>query len=160
MSHINHLSKGFYADPIIWGSCAWDFMLAISMTYPDNPDEDTALRYKNFYYSLTDVLPCVVCRDHYKQNISKVLPIDNYLGNSKLLSKWVIQMHNIVNRKNNKKVVGYDEALKLYFERNKHKAGLDVKFKINYWILSIILIILTLITGYFYQNHLNHYLWG
>ena len=151
-----HDNKAFYADPKIWGPHAWDFMLSVAMTYPDNPSEDVANRYKNFYYSLADVLPCLVCREHYKENLQS-LPLDNYLGNSKLLSKWVVQIHNIVNRINKKRIVGYEEALKLYFENNKEKLGVKSKPEINYWLVSSVIIILILTTAYFYQNHLNHH---
>ena len=154
MPNINHQTKGFYGDPLVWGPHAWDFMLAVAMTYPDNPSEEIALRYKNFFTSLADILPCVVCREHYKINLSD-LPIDAYLGNSKLLTKWVVQIHNTVNRKNNKKIVGFEEALKLFFERNKHKLNLDSKFKINYWLVAGISIPIILAIAYFYQNHQN-----
>ena len=153
MSSISE-KKSFFADPNVWGPHAWDFMLAVAMTYPDNPDEETANRYKNFYYSLADVLPCIVCRDHYRQNLQE-LPIENYLGNSKLLSKWVIQLHNIVNRINKKKIVGYEEGLKMFYENNKHKLSKKGQFKINYWVVGGVSITIILVAAYFYQNHQN-----
>ena len=131
-------------------------MLAVAMLYPDNPDEETANNYKNFYYSLANVLPCMVCRDHLRQNINE-LPIENYLGNSKLLSKWVIQLHNIVNRINKKKIVGYEEGLKMFYENNKNKLNKQDKFKVNYWVVAGVSITTILIIAYFYQNHLNRY---
>ena len=148
--------KAFFADPKVWGPHAWDFMLAIAMTYPDDPDKETANRYKNFFYSLADVLPCIVCRDHFRQNIEE-LPIENYLGNSKLLSKWVIQLHNIVNRINKKKIVGYEEGLKMFYENNKNKLNKQNKLEINYWVVAGVSITAILIIAYFYQNHQNRY---
>jgi len=155
MSSISE-KKAFFADPKVWGSHAWDFMLAVAMLYPDNPDEETANNYKNFYYSLANVLPCMVCRDHLRQNINE-LPIENYLGNSKLLSKWVIQLHNIVNRINKKKIVGYEEGLKMFYENNKNKLNKQNKFKVNYWVVAGVSITAILVIAYFYQNHQNRY---
>lgn len=146
--------KAFFADPKVWGPHAWDFMLAVAMTYPDNPDEQVANKYKNFYHSLADILPCLVCREHYRQNLQEI-PINNYLGNSKLLSKWVVQIHNIVNRINRKRIVGYEEALKLYFENNKHQLTKKEKGKINYWVIGGISITIILVIAYFYQNHIH-----
>lgn len=155
MSSISE-KKAFFADPKVWGPHAWDFMLAVAMTYPDNPDEETANNYKNFYYSLANVLPCIVCRDHYRQNLQE-LPIENYLGNSKLLSKWIVQIHNIVNRINKKKIIGYEEGLKLFYENNKNRLEKKNNFKVNYWVVAGISITSILVIVYFYQNHQNHY---
>ena len=149
-------NKGFYGDPRVWGPHAWDFMLSVAMTYPDDPDQQIANNYKNFYYSLADVLPCVVCREHYKQNI-RDLPIDDYLGNSKLLSKWVVKIHNIVNRITKKRIVGYEEALKLFVKNNKNRIENNSNSKGNYWIIGGGTIIALLVIAYFYQNHQNHY---
>ena len=106
-----------------------------------------------FYYSLADVLPCVVCREHYKKNLQE-LSIENYLGNSKLLSKWVIQIHNFVNKINKKKIVGYEEGLKLFYENNKNRLQ-KKNFEINYWVVGGISITIVLVIAYFYQNHQN-----
>ena len=156
MSKTLHNNKGFYGDPRVWGPHAWDFMLAVAMTYPDDPNEQIANNYRNFYHSLANILPCLVCRDHYVENL-KELPIDDYLGNSKLLSKWVVKMHNIVNRITKKRIVGYEEALKLFVANNKNKIEKDNKFEVNYWVIGGVSIAGILVIAYFYQNRQNHY---
>ena len=58
-------------DPNIWGSQAWLFLHTITLNYPDNPSKFDKENFKNFFENLSHVIPCDVCKDHYKQNIRK-----------------------------------------------------------------------------------------
>ena len=95
--------------PNIWGPHAWKFMHYVSLNYPENPTIDNKNRYKNFYYSLQDILPCEKCRNNYKQNIIDH-PIDPHLENKNSLIKWVIDIHNKVNTELNKPILEHKEA--------------------------------------------------
>ena len=46
-------------QPKLWGPHGWKFMHYISLGYPINPTSKDKINYKNFYYSLQDILPCV-----------------------------------------------------------------------------------------------------
>jgi len=102
-------------DPSIWGPKFWFSLHSVSLTYPFYPDEKDKENYKQFYYLLQYVLPCVVCRVNYKKNISQY-PIDNFLKDRKSLVRWVIDVHNMVNVETGKKVISFDEAI-INFER-------------------------------------------
>ena len=128
--------------PNLWGPHGWKFMHYVSLGYPENPTDDNKNRYKNFYYSLQDVLPCEKCRENYKQNINKN-PIDPHLVNKESLIKWVIDIHNQVNIELNKPTLDYQEATELYLNATEDNLIIDYCFKIV--ILLIILYFLYLV---------------
>ena len=81
--------------PKIWGPHGWKFLHYVSLGYPEKPTDKEKIYYKNFYYSLQNVLPCEKCAQNYKKNIIEY-PIDNHLQNRDSLVKWVIDIHNKV----------------------------------------------------------------
>lgn len=88
-------------DSEIWGPHAWFFLHTISFQYPDNPTQEQKIQHAYFFNSLSTVLPCGVCCQHFKTFI-KQYPIKNSLGNKQQLIEWVLNCHNNVNKINNK----------------------------------------------------------
>lgn len=130
-------------DPNIWGSHAWLFLHTITLNYPENPTKFDKEHYKNFFENLSHVIPCDVCRDHYKQNIRKH-PIQ--LESKESLAKWLHNIHNLVNVKNNKDEFEYEEFIKKYSNLYSGDTNMDK-------ILMMILIIITgFILFYFYKK--------
>ena len=123
--------------PKIWGPHGWKFLHYVSLGYPEKPTDKEKIYYKNFYYSLQNVLPCEKCAQNYKKNIIEY-PIDNHLQNRDSLVKWVIDIHNKVNYELGKPQLDYEEAISLYL--NEESKMLDYCFKAV--ILIIILIFL------------------
>lgn len=99
--------------PDVWGVHGWKFIHHIALGYPNSPTENDKNNYKTFFYSLGNVLPCHICSDHYNENLLIHPLSDTVLSNKTNFINWTIDMHNEVNKKNGKKVYGYDEALKL-----------------------------------------------
>jgi hypothetical protein len=130
-------------EPKIWGPPAWTFLHSVTFQYPDNPTELDKQKYQQFFESLKYTLPCPTCKEHYSINFEK-LPIR--LNTRDELIKWLIDIHNEVNIKNNKKVYSYDEVFTKYTELYEDK-------KTNNNI--ILLILLFLIIGYYYYK--NYY---
>lgn len=96
---------------IHWGTHAWAFIESIALTYPVNPTLQDKSDYKDFFISLQNVLPCPRCRNHYKENLKKH-PINKALTSREDLIRWVIDVHNEVNKSNGKRVLSYEEARK------------------------------------------------
>lgn len=48
-----------------WGESLWRIMYAVACDYPKEADQDDCERIKGFYISLSDVIPCEECRQHY-----------------------------------------------------------------------------------------------
>lgn len=107
-------------NPIYWGPAGWHFMHAITLTYPEVPSDQDKERYRIFYESVGTVLPCPACRRHYQENLKK-LPIR--LETRGDLFKWLVDVHNEVNKKNKKKVLSYDEAFEAIKENGMKMAN-------------------------------------
>jgi len=53
-------------DPEIWGPPAWEFIFAVIDQMPEHNAPDG---YMEFFHSFVDVLPCPVCKRHYRKYI-------------------------------------------------------------------------------------------
>ena len=107
-------------EPNIWGNHAWLFLHTVTLHYPDNPTRFDKEKYKHFFESLSHVIPCDICRDHYKQNIKK-FPIN--LDSKESLTRWLHKIHNLVNIKNGKEEFSYDKFIDKYsdlYSSNKY----------------------------------------
>ncbi len=112
------------SGPDVWGPHGWKFIHYITLGYPYNPSEIDKERYRNFFNALKYVIPCSICGNHFRQNLEKY-PIDNEVLSSKeKLIAWGINMHNMVNVKNDKKVYTYEEGLE---EILKNKDSCSIK---------------------------------
>jgi hypothetical protein len=95
----------------VWGPHGWAFIHYITLGYPNNPSDKDKQDYYNFFRSLFDVIPCVACANNYKKHI-KEYPLDNkVLSNKQSFINWGIDMHNAVNKLNNKKIYSYEDGL-------------------------------------------------
>jgi hypothetical protein len=72
-------------------------MHIVSLGYPKNPTYNDKKCAKEFYESLTFLIPCSICREHYKEHISKN-PLTPFLDSRKDLIKWTVDIHNSVNK--------------------------------------------------------------
>ena len=121
--------------PSVWGPHGWKFMHYVSLGYPTEPTTEDKNNYKQFYESLQYILPCGTCANNYTKNIRE-FPIDKSLETRDSLVKWVIDIHNSVNKETGKKLYDYDQGLKLYI--TQQNPLFDHGFKLL--ILLIILI--------------------
>jgi len=97
--------------PDKWGVHGWKFIHHIALGYPNTPTEIDKNNYKSFFSLLGNLLPCHICSDHYNQNLL-IHPLNDEVLSTKMnFINWTIDMHNEVNKKNGKKIYGYDEAL-------------------------------------------------
>jgi len=82
-------------NPKIWGPKAWFFIETIILSYPDNPTLNDKTKFKNFFNSLANILPCEKCRYNYKNHIN-LNPLNNeILDNKNNLIDWIIKIHNL-----------------------------------------------------------------
>ena len=124
-------------EPKVWGSHAWIFLHTITLNYPDEPTKFDKENYKNFFENLSHVIPCEVCKDHYKQNIKKY-PIQ--LESKETLTRWLHKIHNIVNIKNGVEEFSYDEFIKKY--SNMYSNNSKTKLLIPILIITLCLVFL------------------
>lgn len=95
----------------IWGNHAWFLLHSLSLNYPKNPNENDKRNMKQFLSSLAELLPCSVCKKHFRRNIRENPPdLESRSG----LFKWMVDVHNEVNGRTGKKTWTYQQVLDHY----------------------------------------------
>jgi hypothetical protein len=88
----------------LWGPSGWLFLHCVSFGYPykidpTNPEHlEKQNDYYRFFYYLGKVLPCKYCRNSYDEFFMKNSVL-NHLGTRADLTKWLYDIHNLVNDK-------------------------------------------------------------
>lgn len=88
----------------VWGSSGWLFTHCITFGFPFKIDTNNKEHlekqndYYKFFYYLGKVLPCKYCRDSYMNFFAENSPL-KHLGSRKELTKWLYNIHNLVNNK-------------------------------------------------------------
>lgn len=103
-------------SPKRWGREGWKFIHYVALTYPSKPTEKDKAKYLKFFESLQDVLPCEICASHFREHM-KQHPIK--METNRELFNWTVDIHNIVNTQNGKKILTYDEAFDELFKDDK-----------------------------------------
>lgn len=99
----------------VWGPCMWHSLHTISFNYPVEPDNKQRIRYYRFFLSIKDILPCKYCRDNYKQNLKLLNFSLKYFENRETLSKFVYELHELVNTNLEKKSnLSYNDVRERY----------------------------------------------
>jgi len=101
--------------PSVWGPHGWRFLHYVSLGAPDQLNESEANQYRNFYESLQYILPCKSCAQNYAKNIIEH-PIENHLKTRDDLVRWVIDIHNRVNRELGKREYTISEAIESHLK--------------------------------------------
>jgi len=127
-------------EPKIWGPKAWFFLESCIIGYPDRPTHDEREKFKLFFYSIKDVLPCSKCRVNYNNHINKYPLTDEILGNKDNLLNWIINIHNISSGKQ----YNLRDTLKYYSNIYSDKK--------NYYYICIFSIILLILLILLYYN--------
>jgi len=105
----------------IWGPSGWLFLHCISFGFPykidpTNPEHiEKQNDYYRFFYYLGKVMPCKYCRNSYMDFFTKLSPMSK-LGSRKEFTKWLYDIHNMVNEK-----LGVPECEKPTFEEIEEK---------------------------------------
>ena len=138
--------------PEVWGPGAWTFLHTITINYPDNPNEDHKFYHKQLFENLRYTIPCEKCANHYSENLKKY-PLDPALESKTTLTKWLIDIHNEVNKKNGKRIYSYEEVEKIYKDMYTMKNNnIIVNNKIN-WNIILIIIVIILIGYFLYKEY-------
>jgi len=87
-----------HLPPEIWGPMFWSTLHIVSLAYPEEPTYAEKRAAKEFYNALAHLLPCPVCRDHFRE-VLQGLPIDSWLDKKGSLTEWVWMAHNQVNKR-------------------------------------------------------------
>ena len=129
--------------PELWGPYLWRSIHMIALGYPDNPTEEDANNYHDFFTNLWKIIPCLKCALNYKRHLEE-LPIDHNLVSKKALFEWTVSLHNIVNQELGKPTMTKEHAFQLY--TTVEKKSVD-----NFaWIVVMICVVTFLLCLVFY----------
>jgi hypothetical protein len=104
-----------HLPPEVWGPIFWATFHLTSMSYPDTPTYAEKRAAKEFFNSMTHLLPCPVCRGHFKE-ILTAMPVDSWLDDRRSLIEWVWMLHNRVNTRLGKAEITQAEFMERYKE--------------------------------------------
>jgi hypothetical protein len=91
----------------------WHTIHVVALSYPSNPNYAQKRAAKEFYESMAELIPCPMCREHYKEHLKK-LPLSPHLDRRDDLFRWTVQLHNEVNIMLKKPVVSETESINFY----------------------------------------------
>lgn len=102
-------------NPDVWGPHFWFILHNGAINYPINASTLYAERMKNFILGIPVMIVCDKCKEHAIQFIEKHKKnLDSICGGREKLFNFFVDFHNQVNIRQGKKVLSYNEALKLY----------------------------------------------
>ena len=132
-------------NPKFWGPHGWYFLHSVTMHYPKNPSEQEKQIYFNFFKSVENVLPCEKCAYHYSKNLEK-LPLEPALESRDTLVRWLISVHNEVNKETGKREYTYEEVIDEYTHKMNN---IDSDSTLVY---KVIIVGLIVFIGYLYTK--------
>ena len=94
----NHFNSGDGMLTSVWGPPLWHTLHTISFNYPVKPTKEQKENYYNYFNSLKFVLPCRYCRDNYAENMKVLKFSKTTFKNRESLSKYVYNLHELVNK--------------------------------------------------------------
>lgn len=95
-------------NPKVWGPPLWKKLHTITFEYPEyiDPKDPQSMQLKNnvgrLFNELKTAIPCKECRQSYRVFIKRY-PVEPHLKSRYALSKWLYDIHNMVNAKLRKK---------------------------------------------------------
>lgn len=100
-------------NPLVWGPSFWFVMHTVSLHYPDEPTYAERRTHYDFYHIVRDILPCEMCRQHYRELLEQY-PVQPFLDSKTSLVTWVVMIHNQVNKRLGKPMIDREEMLANY----------------------------------------------
>jgi len=114
-------TRNVFARPEVWGSSAWVFLHCVAGTFPENPTAEDRSKYRQFFSTLRDVLPCVLCRKHYGAFLRRFPP---EVQDRRSLKEWAVRIHDYVNARLKKQVIrDCDTADYLILQSSQQQRG-------------------------------------
>jgi Erv1 / Alr family len=102
-----------HLPPSSWGPFFWHTMHIVALGYPVKATYGHKKAAKDFFESLTFLIPCPICRDHYAEFLQK-MPISPFLDRRDDLFKWTVELHNNVNETLGKPKYSEVESINFY----------------------------------------------
>lgn len=110
-----------------WQPITWYFFHTIALNYNNEYKQE----YIDFFNTFRTLIPCKMCRDHFAMHLKKEnMSIEENINNDKIFN-WTVDLHNVVNKMNQKSIWTYEQA-KLYYQQNNFNNKLLKIFILEY----------------------------
>ena len=100
----------------IWGPPMWHTLHTISFNFPIKPSKEQKENYYQYFLTLQHILPCKYCRDNYKENLKKLKYGKKHFKNRDTLSKFVYNLHEMINKN-----LGKESGLTYFAVRERYE---------------------------------------
>ena len=102
-------------NPSVWGPKFWFTLHNGALNYPSLANPLCIERMKNFIMAIPIMIPCFTCKEHANSYIEGNKEyLDHICSSRDNLFKFFVDFHNYVNIRQNKPILSYDDAYKLY----------------------------------------------
>mmetsp|Transcript_69310 Transcript_69310/g.196405 ORF Transcript_69310/g.196405 Transcript_69310/m.196405 type:complete len:170 (+) Transcript_69310:87-596(+) len=98
-----------FRDPDVWGPPTWFFLHSMTLALPEHVPLEQQQRVKELMRSLQSLLPCPSCGKHLAEHMREH-PIEPHLGTRAELVRWMVELHNLVNRDCGKRAWSVEEV--------------------------------------------------
>ncbi len=95
-------------SPSVWGPIFWTTMHIVTLGYSHTPSEQEKEGVRQFFESLTIVIPCPICREHYGTFLKASPPATE---SRDTLIFWLFTLHNRVNEKLGKPAISFEQFI-------------------------------------------------
>jgi len=103
------------SSPDVFGPPMWFTLHNGASKYPHKPGTLVKERMKYFILGIPVMIPCAKCREDATAYIEKFKDsLDDICSSRLKLFEFFFTFHNVVNKKLNKPIISYEEAIKLY----------------------------------------------
>jgi hypothetical protein len=113
----------------VWGPSQWHVLHTMSFNYPVNPTTKDKQNYRNYILSLKNVLPCGKCRENLKKNFKKLPLKMEHMKNRHTFSKYIYDLHELVNKMLNKESGLTYEKVRNTYENFRSRCIATIKEK-------------------------------
>ena len=100
-------------EPKIWGPSTWIFLHLLSMSYPDKPNSEDIKAHISFLFAFSKILPCNICKEEFSKHLSENI-MQEVLSSKEKYMRFLFNVHNDVNKRNNRPVLEYNQFILLY----------------------------------------------
>ena len=97
--------------PSVWGPFFWHTIHIVAIGYPKKPTYIDKKCAKEFYESLAYLIPCSVCRTHYKEHITSN-PLTPFLDSRTDLIKWTVDRPTNMEREKVSTISNYGRRIR------------------------------------------------
>lgn len=112
---LNDYNSGDGMLTSVWGPSMWHTLHTISFNYPVDPTKNDKQSYRDYILNLKYVLPCGKCRANLKNNFKKLPLKMKHMENRETFSKYVYELHELINTMLGKKSgLSYEDVRERY----------------------------------------------